>query len=170
MISPPSIISQKKSALWSWNGYSERDWNEVCREVEDRNNHNRLQSDRMIIAYIGGTSFTNGGYRDLSSFLEAFSKFQVNKNVCLRFVGVTPSDAAERVRSQFPGTLEILPPVDTKTALKYMLESDVLFLNHTDARTGRHVLTGKFFDYIRSGKVIFGTASSEKYVFCRSYT
>jgi glycosyltransferase involved in cell wall biosynthesis len=147
------------------NGYSERDWNEVCREVEDRNNRNHLQSDRMIIAYIGSTSFMTGGYVDPSSFLKAFKMFQENKNVCLRFVGVTPSDATEKVKSQFSRTLEILPPVDTKTALKYMLESDVLFLNYTDDRRGRYMLTGKFFDYIRSGKVILGTASSENTYF-----
>lgn len=147
------------------NGYSERDWNEVCREVEDRNNRNHLQSDKMTIAYIGSASFTSGGYLDLSSFLKAFKTFQKNKNVCLRFVGVTPSDTVEKVKSQFPETLEILPPVDTKTAFKYMLESDVLFLNYTDDRRGRYMLTGKFFDYIRSGKVILGTASSENTYF-----
>jgi glycosyltransferase involved in cell wall biosynthesis len=149
------------------NGYSKQDWNEVCGKSED-SNHDHPQSDKMTIAYIGSTSFMSGGYRDLSSFLEAFKTFQENKNVCLRFVGVTPSDAAEKVKSQFPGTLEILPPVDAKTALKYMLESDVLFLNHTDDRTGRYVLTGKFFDYIRSGKVILGTASSESTYFVES--
>lgn len=150
------------------NGYSKQDWNEIRGESEDHNNRDHSQSEKMIIAYIGSISFMRGGYRDLSSFLEAFKRFQTDKNVCLRFVGVTPSDAVEKVKSQFSGTLETLPPVDPKTALKYMLESDVLFLNHTDDRTGRYVLTGKFFDYIRSGKVILGIASSEDTYFVES--
>lgn len=147
------------------NGYSKQDWDEVYKDVAGREVRDRAPSNRMIIAYIGGASFRRGGYRDLSSFLEAFKSFQEDKNVCLRFVGVTPSDAVEKVKRQFPSNLEILPPVGTKTALESMLESDVLFLNHTDERTGRYVLTGKFFDYIRSGKVILGTASSESTYF-----
>jgi len=142
------------------NGYSKQDWDEVYEDVAVVG-RDSPPSDRMIIAYIGSTSFKKGGYGDLSSFLEAFKTVHENKNIRLRFVGVTPSDEVEKLKRQFPDNLEILPPVDTKTALKYMLESDVLFLNHTDERTGRYILTGKFFDYIRSGRVILGVASSE---------
>jgi len=147
------------------NGYSKQDWDEVYREVVDRKIYDHTQPDKMIIAYIGSTSFNKGGTRDLYSFLEAFRVFQENKSVLLRFVGVNPSGVVEKIKCQFPYSLDILPPVDTKTALNYMLKSDVLFLSHTDTRTGRYVLTGKFFDYIRSGKVIFGVASSESTYF-----
>lgn len=147
------------------NGYSKQDWDEVYEEAAGQEIHYHPAADKMVIAYIGSASFRKGGYRDLSSFLEVIKTFQKDKKVCLRFVGVTPSDSVEDIKRQFPETLEILPPVDAKTALKYMLESDVLFLNHTDDRTGRYVLTGKFFDYIRSGRVILGTASSESTYF-----
>lgn len=148
-----------------WNGYSKQDWDEVNRGLVGRETCHCPPPDKMIIAHVGGISFTPGGYRDLSSFLEAFKIFQKDKNVLLRFVGVAPSDKVEQIKCQFHGTLEVLPPVGTQIALNYMLNSDVLFLNHTDDRTGRYVLTGKFFDYIRSGKVILGVASSKNTYF-----
>ena len=148
------------------NGYSKQNWDEVLEKYANYGTvcGNRY-SDRMIIGYIGGVSFDNTGYRNISFFLEAFNSFQKDKKVLLRFVGVNSSDRVEEVKNRFPETLEVLPPVDTQTAFKYMLESDVLFLIHTDNQTGRYVLTGKLFDYIRSGKVIFGVASSDNTYF-----
>jgi glycosyltransferase involved in cell wall biosynthesis len=142
------------------NGYSKQEWDEVL--YEDKGQHiDEKISNRMILSYVGDFSLNKGGFRDLSSFMEAFKLFKNNKNILVRFIGVNPSEKVEEIKRQFAENIEILPPVDTKKALSYMLKSDVLFLNHTDERTGRYVLTGKIFDYIRSGRVIWGIASSE---------
>ncbi|WFN35335.1 hypothetical protein L1S32_04225 [Methanogenium sp. S4BF] len=146
------------------NGYSKQNWDEVLEKYANHDTASGHQlTDRMIIGYVGGVSFDKGGYYDIPTFLKAFQIFQENKMVLLRFVGVNTSDAAdvEKVKKQFPETLEVLPPVNNDISLKTMLECDVLFLNYADERRGRYMLTGKFFDYIRSGKVIFGVAGSE---------
>jgi len=151
-----------------FNGYSKLDWDEVFKNtICPGTNCGHPLSDRMIIGHIGSISFNNGGHRDLSSFLEAFQLFQNDKHILLRFVGIKSSDIVEKIKQQFPENLEILPPVNTRIALNYMLECDVLFLNHTDEKTGRYVLTGKFFDYIRSGKVILGIANNEETYFLK---
>ncbi|WAI01174.1 glycosyltransferase family protein [Methanogenium organophilum] len=148
------------------NGYSKQNWDKVLKNAKNRGTvSGQTYSDRMIIGYIGGISFDNRGYRNISSFLDAYDIFQENKNVLLRFVGAETSQKIEDIKNHFPGTLEVLPPVDTQTSLQYMLECDVLFLIHTDTKTSRYVLTGKFFDYIRSGKVIFGVAGSDNTYF-----
>ena len=150
------------------NGYSKQNWDEVLEKMmNDGTVCGNQLSDRMIIGYIGGISFDNRGYYDMPTFLNAFQIFQENKKVLLRFVGVSSSDdeTVERIKKQFPETLEMLPPVNNDTSLKHMLECDVLFLNYSDERRGKYMLTGKFFDYIRSGKVIFGVAGSDNTYF-----
>jgi glycosyltransferase involved in cell wall biosynthesis len=142
------------------NGYSKQDWDEVL--SEDTAQHiDENRSNRMILSYIGDFTLNKGGFRDLSSFMDAFKLFKNNKNILVRFIGVNPSDKVEEIKRQFTENIEILPPVDTKKALSYMLKSDVLFLNHSDEKTGKYVLTGKIFDYMRSGRVIWGIAGSE---------
>ena len=149
----------KKKCLVVLNGYSDRDWEDTLRDFKDHD-HCKNAPEKMIISYVGSLSFNKGGYRDVTSLLDAFMIFHKNKNVLLRFVGIISSDAVERIKKQFPDNIEILPPVDTKTAFHYMIKSDVLFLLHTNEKTGRYMLSGKFFDYIRSGKVILGIAST----------
>lgn len=148
------------------NGYSKENWDTIFKNATTPETFygNQFQ-DRMIIGYIGGISFDNGGYYDIPTFLSAFKSFQRDKNVLLRFVGVTPSDDVEAAKNMFPGTLEVHPPVSNDISLKCMLECDVLFLNYSDERRGKYMLTGKFFDYIRSGKVIFGVAGTENTYF-----
>lgn len=60
------------------NGYSKQDWDEVYEDVAVAG-RDSPPSDRVTIAYIGGTSFKRGGYGDLSSFLKAFKTVQENK-------------------------------------------------------------------------------------------
>ncbi len=148
------------------NGYSKQNWDEVLKNTVNHGTVCGHQfSDRMIIGYIGNISFDNLGYYDVPTFLDAFQMFQDNKKVLLRFVGVKTSDAVEKAKKQFPDTLEVLPPVNNDISLQYMLDCDVLFVNYSDERRGRYMLTGKFFDYIRSGKVIFGVANSDNTYF-----
>jgi glycosyltransferase involved in cell wall biosynthesis len=148
------------------NGYSRQDWDEIFKESAGHEIKNGV-SDRMILSYIGDFSLNKGGFRDITSFFEAFKLFQKNKKILLRFVGVKPSEEIDTIKKQFPETLEILHPVDTKKALLYMLKSDVLCLNHTDENTGRYVSPGKMYDYMRSGNVIWGIADSDDTSFFR---
>ena len=48
-----------------------------------------------------------------------------------------------------------------------MLESDVLLVLHTRLSDSKYMLTGKFFDYIRSGKPIFGIGATESAYFIK---
>ena len=140
------------------NGFSETEWKGALRESDTRNG---TPVDTMVIAYVGNISFYEAGYRDIGLFLDAFAQFSRNRRVLLRFVGVDPGSVPGSLRDRLPGNVEFLPNVATRSALSYMLKSDVLLMYFIEPRTGRYVLTGKLFDYIRSGKVIFGVAATE---------
>jgi glycosyltransferase involved in cell wall biosynthesis len=139
-----------------FNGYSEEDWKEVIKEYRKSSS----ESKRLIISYVGSISFEIGNYRDLSIFWAAFEKFNHKDEVTIRFIGPDISIGASKLKNRFKNSVEFISKVAHKQSLNYMLDSDILFLVHTDERSAKYVMTGKLFDYARSGKVILGIASS----------
>lgn len=130
------------------NGYSEKKWSSVG--MQETTAHKNF-----VISYVGQIEILYQGIRNIKNFLEAFRKFNKN-DVLLRIVGVNDVglDSVAKLRGEF-SNIEILPPVDVGTSLKYMLDSDVLLLLHTtDDNSGRYIISGKFYDYARSGKAI----------------
>lgn len=150
------------------NGYSQEIWesfsnNWTRNEPLKINQRMGDRAEKMIISYVGSLSFTGKGYREISTFLSAFNEFQKDKKILLRIIGVNPLNGADKIQNSFPLRVDIIPPVNLIESLKLMMNSDVLLLLHTDANNSRYILTGKFFDYIRSGKVILGIAEGEAY-------
>lgn len=145
------------------NGYSIKDWNEVQEEFLDSPRNTMPANNRMVILCIGSGNFGVGGIRDIATFFDSFEIFQKNKKILLRFVGITPSKESEEVKQRFSSNIEIISAVSLHTSFKYMLDSDILILIHTKEETAKYVLTGKLFDYIRSGKVIFGIGKKDTY-------
>jgi len=138
------------------NGYSEEDWQEVIKE------HRKPSSERgrLIISYIGNISFERGSFRDLSTFWSAFERFNHKEEMTIKFIGPDISTGASKLKNRFDNSVEFISKVAHKQSLSYMLDSDILFLVHTDDRSAKYIMTGKLFDYVRSGKVILGIASS----------
>ncbi len=142
-----------------FNGYSEKDWQEIIRDNENLSLNKRRE--QLIISYIGSMSFNKGGYRDLSTFLLALEKFRYKDKVRIRFVGAEASEEAEEIAKKFKNSIEFIPRVSYKRSLEYMLDSDILLLVHTDKKSAKYVVTGKFFDYARSGKIILGISNDK---------
>jgi glycosyltransferase involved in cell wall biosynthesis len=143
------------------NGYSKKDWEEAEKLFLNSTRSEIPVKNRMVISYIGSGNFSKWGIRTISTFFDAFEIFQKNKKVLLRFVGIPTSQESEEIKQRFHRNIEIIPAVSLQTSLNYMLNSDVQLLIHTQDATAKYVLTGKLFDYIRSGKVIFGIGSQK---------
>ena len=144
-----------------FNGYSDTDWQNVINKYVNDN----LNRDKLIISYIGSISFKEGGYRDLSVFWSAISKFKYLDELVIRFIGVDISDKTNKLKDLFGESVEFIPKVSYERSLHSMLDSDVLLLVHTNKYSAKYILTGKFFDYARSGKVILGIADSTETYF-----
>ena len=145
------------------NGYSEQDW----REFEKKYNINQKKNSKLTISYIGSISFECGSYRYSTEFFHAIEDFPHKEDIIIRFVGSIPSSFTNEFQKRYPNLLEIIPPVATQESYKYMLESDVLLVLHTRLSDSKYMLTGKFFDYIRSGKPIFGIGATESAYFIK---
>jgi hypothetical protein len=143
------------------NGYSKNDWDEVQKNSLNFHQNDLLENDRMVISHIGNGNFDKGGIRNFSTFFDAIEIFQKNKKILIRFVGIPTSNECKEIKKRFQNNIEIIPPVSLQTSLYFMLKSDIQLLIHTQDTTAKYVLTGKLFDYIRSGKVIFGIGSDK---------
>jgi hypothetical protein len=125
------------------NGYSEEDW----RKADSMGPIER--SNKFILAHIGDMSF-QVKYRDPRNFISAFDEFKRGKEreVELLLVGASLPKFLPESR------IKVIPKVPPIEALRYMLTADILILLSTSYSLGKYTLTGKFFDYIRSGRPI----------------
>ncbi|MHB8163124.1 MAG: glycosyltransferase family protein [Methanoregula sp.] len=154
-------IFLKSKSSFVLNGYSEKDWHEVGLLEK---NMGSLEK-KLIISYIGSAGLGKSEFRDFSEFWAAFLDFYPGKKILLRFIGIKKSNQTEQLLTKFPGCIEIIPPVSHQKSLEYMIKSDVLLHLHTDIKSGRSVIAGKFYDYIKSGKVIFGISGDRQSYF-----
>jgi glycosyltransferase involved in cell wall biosynthesis len=146
------------------NGYSDKDWKQVEKELLESKSNALPENDKLIISYIGTFSFSNKENLNFLIFLNSFNKFKKNKNVLLVFVGAESPQTIERIKNKYPDCFEnikIIPIVNYQESLKFMLNSDILLVLHTGKIMSKYMLTGKLFDYIRSRKVIFGIGSTQ---------
>lgn len=135
------------------NGFSEQDWRTV--------KPSSVPAKEMIISYIGSVSLKKTGYRSIYLFLDTFFKFTKSHPSHLKIVGHPVNDDAVTLMAEYSPVITVIPPVSHVESLSMMLESDVLLISDADPRWGKYILTGKFFDYIRSGKVIMGIGANE---------
>jgi glycosyltransferase involved in cell wall biosynthesis len=147
------------------NGYSKKDWDVVEKQFLESPQQPIPKNSRMVISFIGSANFSKGGIADFSTFFDAFQIFQKNRTILLRFIGISPSEETEKIKQRFNNNIEIIPAVSLQNSYKYMLSSDVLLLLHTQKTMAKYVMTGKMFDYIRSGKVICGMGSEKETYF-----
>lgn len=130
-----------------WNGYSEEDWklfekNEIFLKQDVK--------EKLRLVYTGNILLSDrkSNYRNPCRLIEAVKQF---KNVELYLVGVM--GLGEDITD---GNIHYIGNVEQQEAFKYMKMSDVLISIH-DSRdvSGKYIVSGKFYDYMRSGKVIW---------------
>jgi glycosyltransferase involved in cell wall biosynthesis len=138
------------------NGYSEGVWNslksfEGCRENGGKG--------KLIMSYIGSIDLASKrGHRNPLELLKAYKEFKYNYDIVLRFIGVINSPTEiENIKETFGNSLEIRGQISYKDSLLEMMRSDVLLLLNTEnCNFTKYVYNAKFFDYLKSGKVIWG--------------
>lgn len=133
------------------NGYDEDDFKDVLPAQKP--------SGRLVLSYIG----TLSPLYDIDALAEALKLVprQRSSELLLRLVGgVSPGIAAEL--SKLPVELEFVAYQQHRDAIGYMMGSDLLLLL-LPREDGRGVLTGKFFEYLASGRpiLLIGDKNSE---------
>jgi len=144
------LSSSRKKIITIRNGYSEENWKNIKINNESSNN-------KIIISYVGSISFKDGGYRNPTNFLKAFYDYEKNDKFLIRFIGVDRDKYINYYKKLLGEKIEFIERVDQQKSFEYMLQSDILLLLHTEkSNANKYVYTGKFFDYIRSGRIILG--------------
>ena len=127
------------------NGWDEDDFNDI---KKFRRNGN------VIIRYIGNFY----GHQTPKYFIKALDNLmdagKMPRDVKFEFIGNFYKDTQSYIRnSKTSEYLTIIPQVNHKKALEYLMNSDVLLL-FIGTPKGKGVFPGKLFEYIRSGKEI----------------
>ncbi|ABX31999.1 hypothetical protein Pmob_1287 [Petrotoga mobilis SJ95] len=145
-----SLSSLRKKIITIRNGYSEESWKNIKINKETSN-------DKIIISHIGSIGFKDSGYRNPTEFLKAFYNYEKNYEFLIRFIGVDRDKYTNSYKKLLGEKIEFIERVDQQKSFEYMLQSDILLLLHTEkSNANKYVYTGKFFDYIRSGRIILG--------------
>ncbi len=132
------------------NGYSEKAWKEVTFD-----NH---RNEKMVFSFIGSIQFGRKAayYRDPQHLLEAFVQANEQDNMMLRFVGVDGSttDVREIVK-RANGNIQFVGSVPPQESYQYMVNSDVVVaINQAKEPGMNYTISGKLYDYLRSGRDI----------------
>lgn len=150
-----NIIDDKIYVVY--NGYSSQTWDNVFKkQLKDT-----LINKKLKIAYIGSIDFQVNSYRDTTNFFKAYEEFRTF--VDLSFIGVEENVLVDKLRILYP-EVKFFPKVTHEESLRLMLENDVLLNIHTSEDTsGKYLIQGKIFDYVRSNKIIFSIGSLNDY-------
>lgn len=124
------------------NGFDAEDFKEISSQ----------EPDTFTISYIG----TLSDAYPVSGLLNAVKKLsETGRDFRLRFVGPVSSRQMEAIRSYAgPSSVEFIPYVNHKEAVRYMLGSSVLLLIIPDHPENRLIITGKLFEYLAARKPV----------------
>ncbi len=143
-----------------FNGFSGQSWEDV---IKKNKKFNLGEKRELVISYVGSLSFERNGYRNLTNFFDAINEYRYKDDIRLRLIGISNIKKLKEITNRYNIHIDIVPQVCPEKSLEYMLQSDVLFLIHTDENSSKYILTGKLFDYIRSGKPILGVGYDDAY-------
>jgi len=132
------------------NGYSENTWNRLLQKKTG-------MDDKLIITYTGGFSFDTNSYVGIDALLNAVKEIIIDNSILFRFVGNVDTVNAEKWESILGSKVEFIHNVSHEESIKYLQWSDVVLVIYTSTNyASQYMLTGKYFDYLRSNKVIWG--------------
>ena len=129
-----------------YNGYSAESWEHFL----EKNNFYNHQNKKMVITYTGMIYLADrkDNYRNLARLIDIVNS--LNK-VELYLVGVVGQKEAE-----IKGNVHYIGNVSQEESFRYMMNSDVLLSIHdTNDNSQKYIVSGKFYDYVKSGKYLF---------------
>ncbi len=115
---------------------------------------------KFVITYTGTISEAY----DLTGFIKAMEMLgaERHKEMLLRFVGKVPSPVVERIRQKLPGLeLDLAGYVDHHESVRYLLRSSLQLLVIPRVENNKGIVTGKFFEYMASGKPVLAIGPRE---------
>jgi glycosyltransferase involved in cell wall biosynthesis len=124
------------------NGFDEDDFKGI----------DKINPQKFTISYIG----TLSDAYPVDAFLTACTKFKNPGNeLLLRFVGTVSRNQKDLIISKAGSeSVEFIPYVNHRYAIKYMLSSSALLLIIPDHHSNKSIITGKLFEYLAAGKPI----------------
>lgn len=133
-------IKQKTEVIT--NGFDESDFNEIS----------AVMPSLFTITYVGTLSEAY----PIDGLIDVLSKVQkLNKQFLLRFVGLVPETYHKKIMDKLKaGSFEIIPYSIHSEAISYLLNTSLLVLIIPDHKSNKAIITGKFFEYLASGKPI----------------
>lgn len=150
MVRVMKVPDEKISTVY--NGFSERDW----KRFEESFTSEERKDGKLRLIFTGNITLLDrkDNFRNPCRLIEVAKAFD---QVELYFVGV--KDA--RV-----GTIEknihYIGNVSQEESFKYMKMSDVLInIHNAQDDSGKYIISGKFYDYMRSGRIIWHIGVSQ---------
>jgi glycosyltransferase involved in cell wall biosynthesis len=130
------------------NGYDEDDFRITNLPTESK----------KILTYTGTISEAY----EVNGFLKALLGLdeKLKSQLLIRFVGKVPPSVEEKFRATGL-ELELVGYVDHAKSIEYLLRSDLLLLIIPKVKNNRGILTGKFFEYLASGKPILAIGPTD---------
>jgi glycosyltransferase involved in cell wall biosynthesis len=107
---------------------------------------------KLTISYIG----TLSDVYPIKGFLDSLCKLrEKGTDFNLKFIGTISPNQKETILSKIDeSSVEIVPYVNHKEAIRYMLNTNLLLLIIPDHQSNKSIITGKIFEYIASGKPV----------------
>lgn len=116
------------------------------------------KEEKKVITYTGTISEAY----DVSGLLEAIRKLgeQVKQELIVRFVGKVPQSIADKFIDTGVST-DLVGYVDHAKSIEYLYRSDLLLMIVPRVINNRGIITGKFFEYLASGKSIIAVGPTD---------
>jgi glycosyltransferase involved in cell wall biosynthesis len=112
------------------------------------------QEDEPVIAYTG----TLSDEYDISGFIQAMKHNA--SGLALRFVGKV-SPGQQHVLKDLPIETEYIAHVPHQASIQHLMKARILLLVIPKVANNRGILTGKFFEYLASGKPILAIGPTD---------
>lgn len=140
----------KNKCLKIRNGYSSEMWDNIS-------SNDNFTKNKLIFTHVGGLELSPLGYRNPFPLFEAIKDFSEN-TFTFNFVGMTncSENDKQKIKEQFSDKIVLIDYTSSPESLRYMLNSDIVVILHEDPdnNTAKYMYTGKYYDYIRSQKII----------------
>ncbi len=135
----------RKKMLVMYNGWDDEDFSELKEKEEGK----------LVFSYVGNFYGNRSPEFLVNVLKELKTENMLPDNVLFRFVGNYHIEWQKMLDCpELEGFVDIVPQVTHEKAVDIMQNSDVLLLFIATA-SGKNVLTGKIFEYLRTGNEIF---------------
>lgn len=141
------------------NGYDNDAWEDIEKIGTDDS-----PTDKLVISYIGSIQFKeSASFRNPMNFLKALQSFKYKDEIIFRVVGSNDKAAIQKYSEIIPN-FEMIGSVSQAESFIWMLKSDVLVNFHTtNDNSSKYLISGKAFDYYRSGAQILSINGKDSY-------